>query len=181
MADPWATPEDLRVHLRLDTIDPELAAAAISAAQTVVRGALRQHVDQVQDAVLHLVGTGRHIMNLPEMPVTGLASVTVDGTVLEAAAYRWNRHGILRSLGGCWPLDADITVVCTHGWATVPDVVARVCVQVAGRAWVNPKEAVASESLGDYSVSYDKQRTGQAVTDFEARILEPYARGPASR
>ncbi|MFF7365820.1 hypothetical protein [Streptomyces sp. NPDC008125] len=181
MAEPWASPEDLRILLRLDTIDQEQAAAAITAAQTVVRGGLRQHVDQVHDDVLHLVGNGYPVLNLPEMPVTGVASVTVDGTALEAAGYRWNRHGILRRLGGRWPLDADIAVTCTHGYDPVPEVVARVTVQVAARAWVNPKEAVGSESLGDYSVSYDKARTGQALTEFEDRILEPYARGPASR
>ncbi|MFD0344012.1 hypothetical protein ACFVH0_36000 [Streptomyces sp. NPDC127117] len=182
MASPWATANDLRAHLRLDTIDEPAAERAIKEAEEVIRGSLRQTIDEVVGDVVHLVGAGHRILNLPEMPVTAVTLVKVDGQVLaQGTDYRWNRYGTLTRLNGCWPLDADIEVTHTHGYNSVPPLLVQVCLQVAGRAWVNPKEAISSESLGDYSVSYDKDRTGQALTEFETRILEPYARGPASR
>ncbi|MGY3341200.1 hypothetical protein ACVW0K_007393 [Streptomyces filamentosus] len=184
MATPWATPEELRAHLRLAAIDTDQAATAIAEAQTVIRGGIRQYVDQVEADEAFLVGNGRTVINLPEMPVTTVASVSQDGTALTAGTdYRVNRHGILTRLGGCWPLDADVEVTYTHGYADAdrPAVFKQVCLQVAGRAWVRPSTAVSAESLGDRSVTYDKDRTGEALTSYEETLLEPYARGPESR
>lgn len=183
MADPWATPEELRLHLRLDTIDTAQAAALISAAETLIRAELQQTIDPVTGDELELVGNGRRVLNLPEMPVTAVTSVTEDGTLLEHGTdYRWNRYGILTRLGaGGWPLDAQVTVVYDHGYDQVPAVVKQVCLQLAGRAWPRPTTAVAAESLGDRSVTYDKEYTGEALTAYERRLLTPYARGPESR
>lgn len=180
MASPWALPEDLRLHLRLDTIDAAQAAAAIAAAETIIRAALQQTIDAVAGDTAGLVGNGRRTILLPEMPVTAVASITVDGTLLDAAAWRVNRHGVLTRLGGCWPLDADITAVYDHGYVQVPAAVKQVCVQLAGRAWVNPR-GMASESIGDWSGTWDKARAGDALTDYELALLQPYARGPESR
>ncbi len=182
MAPPWATPEELRLHLRLATIDQAQAAAAIAAAEVVIRGDLEQTIDAVAADEVTLVGNGRQVINLPEMPVTALTSVTEDGTLLvEGIDYRFNRHGVLTRLCGCWPVDVDIDVVYDHGYATVPAIVKQVCLQVAGRAWVRTTTAVTAESLGDRSVTYDKDRSGQALTDYERRLLARYARGNESR
>lgn len=183
MADPWATPEELRLHLRLATIDATQAAAIIAEAETTVRGELDQEVDAVVGDVAGLVGNGRDIILLPQMPVTAVTSVAVDGDLLEEGVdYRWNRYGILTRLEGCWPLDADVTVTYDHGYAVVPRAVKQVTVQVAGRAWVNPAGgALASESLGDRSVSYDNARTGAALSGHERNMLAPYGRGNESR
>ncbi|GGR37959.1 hypothetical protein GCM10010497_46050 [Streptomyces cinereoruber] len=182
MAAPWATPEELRVHLGLPVIDEVRAAEKIAAAEVVIRGGIRQTVDAVGNDVLHLVGNGRRVINLPEMPVTAVLSVTVDGGLpLLSTGYRVNRHGILTALSGVWPLDADVVVVYSHGYEVLPPLFKQVCLQVAGRAWVHASTAVAAESLGDRSVTYDKERTGEALTAYEERLLEPYARGPESR
>ncbi|WP_326659618.1 hypothetical protein [Streptomyces sp. NBC_00385] len=182
MAEPWATPEELRLHLRLATIDEAQAAEKIAAAETVIRAELQQSIDAVAGAAIDLVGNGRRVINLPERPVTAVASVTIDGhTPLISTEYRWNRYGILTRLGGCWPLDAAVTVLCDYGYATTPAPVKQVCLQVAGRAWVRPSTGLAAESLGDRSVTYDKDRTGEALSDYELRILGPYGRGPESR
>ncbi|WP_228181987.1 hypothetical protein [Streptomyces anulatus] len=178
MADPWATPEELRLHLRLPVIDAEEAAVIIATAERTVRGDLEQTIDAVAGDVIGLVGNGRQVINLPEMPVTLVSSVTVDGTLLGTGAWRANRYGILT---GRWPLDADISVVYDHGYAVIPEQVKAVCLQVAGRAWVHARSAVAAESLGDRSVTYDKERTGEALTAYELRRLARYARGPESR
>ncbi|GFM96994.1 hypothetical protein Sfulv_18050 [Streptomyces fulvorobeus] len=139
MASPWASPEELRAHLRLTVIDEEQAAEKIAAAETVIRAELRQSIDAVAGDAVDLVGNGRTIINLPHLPVTAVASVTVDGHApLISTEYRWNRYGILTRLGGCWPLDAVITVLCDHGYALTPAPVKQVCLQVAGRAWVRP-------------------------------------------
>ncbi|MFI7014147.1 hypothetical protein [Streptomyces sp. NPDC050164] len=190
MASPWATPEDLRLHLRLDAIDAAQAAAGLGEAEVIVRAALRQHIDAVAGDTVELVGNGRRLINLPEMPVTAVASVHLDGELLtNGTDYRWNRYGILTRLGeptwrgrlaACWPLDAEVSVVYDHGYAQVPAAVKQVCIQLAGRAWVNPR-SMASESIGDWSGTWDKTRAGDALTDYETSLLEPYARGPESR
>jgi hypothetical protein len=190
VATPWATPEDLRLHLRLDTIDTAQAAVAIAEAETIIRAALQQDIDAITDDTAELVGTGRRLMNLPQMPVTAIASVDQDGVALvDGQDYRWNRYGILTRLGepawrgqlaACWPLDVQVTVVYSHGYAQVPAVVKQVCLQVAGRAWVNPR-GMASESIGDWSGTWDKARAGDMLTDYETRLLEPFGRGPQSR
>lgn len=182
MASPWATPEELRLRLRLAAIDSEQAAEVIAAAESVIRGELWQTIDAVAGDAVELVGNGRRVLLLPEMPVTDVVSVTVDGVALTAGqGCRWNRYGILTRLGGCWPLDSLVSVTYGHGYEPVPDVVKRVCLQVAGRAWVHATTAVASESLGDRSITYNKERTGEALTGYEMRILAPYSRGPESR
>lgn len=182
MASPWATPEELQTHLRLTTIDTTQAAATIAAAEVVIRAELDQTIDEVLADEVTLVGNGRRVINLPEMPVTAIDSVTEDGTLLtEGTDYRFNRYGILTRLGGCWPIDVDIGVVYDHGYATTPAIVTQVCLQVAGRAWVRPSTGLAAESLGDRSVTYDKDRTGEALTDYEERLLARYARGNESR
>ncbi|MFG2837032.1 hypothetical protein ACGFYE_18755 [Streptomyces zaomyceticus] len=184
MATPWATPEELRVHLKLAVIDEEQAAEKIAAAEETIRGAIWQRVDAVAADELFLVGNGRTVVNLPEMPVTAVTTVHQDGTLLvEGTDYRYNRYGILTRLGACWPLDADVAVVYDHGYADAdrPDVFKTVCLQVAGRAWVRASAGVAAESLGDRSVTYDKDRTGENLSSFEERLLERYARGPESR
>jgi hypothetical protein len=190
VASPWATPEDLRLHLRLDSIDAAQAAVAIAAAETIIRAALQQTIDAVADDTTVLVGNGRRVLNLPEMPVTAVASVHQDGELLtEGSDYRWNRYGILTRLGeptwrgrlaACWPLDAEVAVVNSHGYTVVPAAVKQVCVQLAGRAWVNP-QGLASESIGDWSGTWDKARAGDALTDYEMGLLQDYARGPESR
>jgi hypothetical protein len=187
VADPWATPEDLRRHLRLDTIDTEQAAALISAAETLIRAELQQTIDAVTGDELELGGTGRRILTLPEMPVTAVTSVTEDGTLLvEGTDYRWNRYGILTRLAACWPLDADISVVYDHGYASIPAILKQVCLQVAARGWVSVVP-VQSESIGDYSVTYARDIrtgapiTGQILTDYERTLLRPYALGYSSR
>ncbi|MCM2390192.1 hypothetical protein [Streptomyces albipurpureus] len=182
MASPWATPEQLRKHLKLPAIDTDQASTTIAAAETVIRGELEQTIDLVADDTIVLVGNGRTVINLPERPVTSVTSVTEDGTLLVAGTgYRVNRYGILTRLGARWPLDAEITGIYSHGYATIPAIVKQVCLQVAGRAWVRPSTAVAAESLGDRSITYDKDRTGEALTEYELRILRPYARGNESR
>lgn len=182
MAEPWATPEELRIHLRLAAIDTAQAAEKIAAAETVIRAELQQNIDAVTGDAIDLVGNGRRVILLPGRPVTAVSAVTIDGHApLISTEYRWNRYGILTRLGGCWPLDAAITLLCDHGYAVVPAPVKQVCLQVAGRAWVRPSTGLAAESLGDRSVTYDKDRTGEALSDYELRLLAPYGRGPESR
>jgi hypothetical protein len=191
VASPWATPDELKAHLRLPSIDQAAAATAIAAAETIIRAELQQDIDAVTGDTAELVGNGRRLMNLPQMPVTAVASVHQDGELLEyGTGFQWNRYGILTRLGervwrgreaGCWPLDSQITVVYSHGYAQVPAAVKQVCLQLAGRAWVRPSSVVATESLGDRSVGYDKDRTGDALTGYELRMLQPYGLGNESR
>jgi hypothetical protein len=57
------------------------------------------------------------------------------------------------------------------GYTVYPGAVRGVCLGLAKRAWPNPS-AVASESIGDYSVTYGP--LGAELTDREIRMLGYY-------
>ncbi|MCM2580449.1 hypothetical protein [Streptomyces meridianus] len=189
----WVTPEELRLHLRLDTIDQAVAAEVIEGAETVIRGELGQTIDPVSGDVAVLVGTGSTVLLLPEMPTSAVTTVTVDGgqPLTEGTDYRWNRYGILTRLAadscpsGVWETDTNVAVTYDHGYEVLPAFIKQVCKQLAGRSWASPR-LVAAESIGDYSVTYAKDSTGtpvsgQAVTEHERRMLTPFSRGERSR
>ncbi|MCX4686767.1 hypothetical protein OG401_21040 [Kitasatospora purpeofusca] len=180
MSGPWASPEQLQRHLRLDAIDIDTAVQLLADAEDVIRAALGQTVDQVLGDTAELVGSGTTLLLLPELPVTAVTAVTIDGTTVPASGYRWNRHGALTRLDGVWPLDAVVRVTNDHGWSDLPTAFTRVCVQVAGRSWVNPA-GVDAESLGDRSITYAKGRSGEELTSYEEGLLARYSSGYNSR
>ena len=185
----WLTPEELRLHLRLDSIDEAIAAGVIEDAETLIRGELEQHIDPVPDDETVLVGTGSAVLVLPEMPTTAVTTVTVNGgqLLVEEQDYRWDRHGILTRAAGVWETGTNVTVVYDHGYAVLPPSIKRVCKQLAGRAYVtDPGRQLASESIGDWSGTYARDSagntvSGQALTAHEVKQLGAFSRGCRSR
>lgn len=176
-ADQLATPEDLASALQQD-LDLATATLLMECATAVVQEAAGQRIVQVVDDELTIMGTSDSWLDLPQIPVTAVSAVTIDGE----ATTHWKkfgdrlfrRHGWQRDLGFGWrygygyrsqfgahhhcdtPEPSVITVTCTHGYAPGAQELqlARSAVlSLATKVYANPS-GVVSESIDDYSASY---------------------------
>lgn len=101
MADRLATPEDLASLLERDDIDAYKAGVLVEIGTAIVQEAAGgQRIVQVVDDSMELMGTTEAFLNLPQIPVTSVASVTLDGNLLTAGTdYKkvgnrlWSRTG----------------------------------------------------------------------------------------
>jgi hypothetical protein len=116
------------------------AVDAVRMASDMARGYLRLTVTAVADDTVHLPGTLGARLALPELPVTAVTAVSVDGTALASSGYAWRRSGLLlRRDGAGWGgPDAEVAVTYDHGWETVPGDLAAVVLAAALRLAPNP-------------------------------------------
>jgi hypothetical protein len=114
VADQLATPTDLAARLQVpaSSLDAASAAVALEGATAIVQQAAGgQRIVQVVDDVIELLGTTDSWLDLPQIPVTSVSAVTLDGTVQTLGAdtngYKrfgsrlWRRHGWQTNYG--WP------------------------------------------------------------------------------
>lgn len=180
----FATLPDLEAFLGED-FDParaDLGELALDLATAGIRTFTGQHIEAVADDSVTLDGNDRSVLFLPELPVTDVASVTVDGTVLAFVAgqydYTWTEGGVVTRRWGTWgSTPRSIVVVYSHGYATVPDDIRSVCLSVAARGMSNPL-GLRSESVGSYSYSVAVPATGVptglSLNDAEQDMLRSY-------
>lgn len=187
----FAIYQDLEDRLRVTFSGAEQvqATALIDAATAIIKAHAGQTIEQVAGDTVTLDGNGQSVIALPEVPVTAVASVTVDGEALTFDEdYRWSPNGMLeRSWGGFWGRQfaswgdelQSVVVVYTHGYSVIPDDLRVVCVEVAARAWSTPTGAVRSESMGSWSVTYAAgsidQATGLTLTAGEQSVIARYS------
>lgn len=157
----FAASDDLRLYLRLPTIDATAADLLLEFAATAIRTHLGQVVDEVADETITLYGNGSDLLLLPELPVTAVSAVVVDGvTLTETTDYMWRPSGILRrTYGAAWA--DEVSVTYSHGYAAaaLPDALRKVSVQAAARVWTNPA-SVTSETIGDWARSWSQGGSG---------------------
>lgn len=113
---------------------------------------------------------------LPSMFVTAIASVAVDGTVLDSDSYGFTSNGVLTLRGwGYWP--GETVVSFTHGYTVPPPEVTGVVQAVGQRAVSNPGSATRMQA-GPFLMSPSLTGAGQAVPlallDSEKSILDAY-------
>ena len=171
----FATFGDLEDRLRVTFTAEEQAQATalLDLATELIKAEADQTIDQVTNDSITVDGTGTGRLVLPEWPVTSVASVTADGTLLTFADdYKWTLRGVLLRVGAVWVYDiGNVAVVYTHGYSVTPPALTSVCVEMAARAWSTPASgAVTQESIGSYSVSYDT--AGEAVRGLELKESE---------
>lgn len=188
----FATYQDLEDRLRVTFTAAEQvqATALLETATEVIKAAAGQTFDVVANDTVTLDGNGQTILVLPEAPVTAVASVTVDGTLLvHGTDYLWSPNGMLhRTASGFWgtwhgtwgDLPQSIVVVYTHGYATIPADLQVLCVELAARGWATTLAAgvVRQETIGSFSRTYaaGEESSGLALTDAELGLLAKYRR-----
>jgi hypothetical protein len=182
----FPTVSDLEDYLGVELTASQVIRAqgllAMSAA--VVRNYTGQTFDLVEDDVIVLDGSYTDTLYLPQLPVTAVASVTVNGeAVVEDDDWTFTAAGRLRRVGSYgafyyWGVSpALVTVTYSHGYETLPEDVKLVVLAAATRSWANPT-GETSESIGSYSHSWStataEQGAGIYLTDAEMSLLNRY-------
>lgn len=155
----FATTDDLTSFLQRPTLTGTALAAATLAldlASGAIRATAGQAIDRVIDDVVTLAAPAAAELVLPERPADEPTDVQIEG----ATVTDWSFDGVdtlYRASG--WRAYDDATgqllrvrVTYSHGYATIPDEIRRVCLQVAARAMSNPKQ-LSGEGIGDYQAS----------------------------
>lgn len=174
--------EDLEAYVQRSLSDLEdTVVLALDLASAAIRAETGQIFDYVEDDTITLPGTWDADLWLPQRPVVDVSAVAVDGLAL--SDYSWLPNGRLsRGLVPSGPQYAQawggplstITVTNSHGYATVPGDIRRICLQVASRLIENPA-AVQAEQIGNYSVTYTRRDTERgSLTPDEQRALRRY-------
>lgn len=160
MADLLATAADLRSLLKEDAVGlPDTdAVILLQLATGAVQGAVGQDlVLRLDDAVV-LMGTHDQWFDLPQRPVTAVASVAVDGVAV--TDYKLFGDRLWRSLGwAVYPCEPS-TVAVTYSHGYVPDAprlqAARsATLALAAQMFANPLGASAL-SIDDYSQQFSR-------------------------
>lgn len=194
MADMLATPEDLASLLQSD-LDLSTATLLLETATAIVQEAAGgQRIVQVAGDVITLAGFTDSWLALPQLPVTAVASVALDGITLTAGTdYRligdrlWRRTGWQTSYGAPWDVvgqgeqwsayappsltwpdqePSTVVVTYTHGYATGHQALqlARAAALALARVGYANPAGVTSERIDDYSVSYDTMAARMAAS-----------------
>lgn len=153
----FATPSDLAAYLQRAafTAGAETTSAQLTLdiATAVVVERTGQTFTVVTNDVITLDTHGDEDVNLPQLPVTSVTSVTTrDRGSVTTTARTANidyevRGGRLRWVGaGTWPY--EVTVTYTHGYATIPDDVKGATLAVAAEIHANP-EGLSQSALDD--------------------------------
>ncbi len=172
----FATPSDLATYMQRDLSAAETATAEL--VLDLVSGAIRAYTGQTISTAtstakrLKVRGTK---VRLPQRPVTAVSAVTSTATPAVAVAYTWDGFGSIE-------LDtyehASVLVTYAHGYATIPDDIRAITLQVAGRSFGTTPDTtgVQSESIGGYSYSTGAA-TAQGAVGFlagERAVLDRY-------
>ena len=136
---------------------------------------------------LYLDGNGERDLDLPNYPITAVASVYEDDILLVVGAlydYLFVAggplavNGILRRVNAVWSLGSqNIKLTFTAGYVTVPSDLQMACLKQCAREWQTQKTSSwgeTSRSFGDGSISYE---TKDLLDDVKA-VLNRYARRP---
>jgi hypothetical protein len=150
-----ANVEDLETFLGTSFTDAQLDRAELvleAASGLFVTYADGQVIEEVEETV-RLDGNGTQVLLLPQLPVTAVESVEVDGEALtEDDHFRWSEKGILQRVCGRWPdLLGVVSVTYTHGYPEVPQDVKLAVLRAAARTMRNPAGA-GTETVGAYTV-----------------------------
>lgn len=206
MADQLATPADLASLVQGD-VDTSTATLLIEMATAVVQQAAGgQRIVQVVGDVLTMGCYSDSWLDLPQIPVTAVASVVLDGTLLTAGAdYKVVGNKIFRrtgwqsntgypwdwQYGGNWPPGAlippgypvqepsSVVVTYTHGYAAGSQDLQLgrgAALSLAKGGYSNPSGA-SSESIDDYSISFDAMSAQMdAAPHLQAALAKKYGR-----
>ena len=151
-----------------DALRVEVFLADVSAA---IRAAAGQEISRATSTVTLRASGGR--VWLPQRPVVtvdDVQKVTADGSL--EAVIGWTLYGSALE----YVPDGDLSVTYTHGYDQVPaDVVGLTCslamlaLTSSSEGALGPQPGVVSESVDDYSVTYDRPAGASVTFDLPER------------
>lgn len=181
MADQLATLQDLADALQIPLADLPASTGTLllECSTAVVQATARQRIIQVVGDTFALLGTTDSWLDLPEIPVTAASAVTLDGVALsvgiEPTNYRRIGNRLWRSDG--WQtyvgMPSDVAGTYTHGYAAGSQKLqlGRWAALSLSKGQVPNPGALSSESIDDYSVTYDKMSAQMEASPFLAAAL----------
>lgn len=99
-------------------IDPDQIGALIADANALVKLMCGQNIETASGQIATIESVGRRRLQLPQAPVTAVASLTVDGIAWTSDRYRWDADGSVWRTDRCpWPCFAVATFTFTAGYA----------------------------------------------------------------
>jgi hypothetical protein len=168
----FCTVDDVCELLQIEIVDlasNQSCVRAIEEATEAIKNWCHQEIEQISETITIDCAGGTRI-HLPQLPVTAVTKVVVDGIELTASVdYKLGQHGILYRVNGYWPGGIqNVAITYTHGYAVIPEDIVGVCARSASRVYqagLRAKEqdgvmGVASLTLGDYSVTYGAEGGG---------------------
>lgn len=182
MADQLATPEQLASALQQD-LDTATANVWVNAATAVVQEAAGgQRILQVTGDVITLTGTTDSWLPLPQLPVTAVTAVLLDGDALTVGApgsggLTYRRRGSRLWRGSGWQQyrgePSEITVTYTHGYAPGAQglELARSAVLGLARAAYANASGATREQSDDYQVAYERASVAMEANPYLRRAL----------
>lgn len=186
MADQLATASDLNLRVK-ETVDAATAAFLLECATAVVQEAAGlQRILQVAGDTATLVGLTGSWLDLPQIPATGVTSVTLDGTTLTAGAAgsatsTYRRVGSRLWRGDGWQTyvgePSEVIVIYTHGYSTGHQrlqLARNTVAALAAGVYSNP-DGATQVRIDDYAATYEAMQ--EALTEpLRAAIAKQYGR-----
>jgi hypothetical protein len=178
MADQLCRPEDLASLLEQD-LDAYKAIMLVEAATAVVQAAIGnppQRLVAVASDTVTLVGLPGPWLDLPQRPVTAVATVTLDGTALVASTdYKVFGSRLWRSAGWIttWGEPTQVTVVYSHGYAAghqLLQLARAACLSLLRGVYGNPT-GVTRLAIDDYSEAYEAMSSQMDASPYLAAAL----------
>lgn len=173
-------------------VDNSTADLLIEGSAAVIRREVRQTLDLVVGDTVTIKAHDGITLVLPQRPVVAVTSVTLAGVLLPGTDYefdadtgrlRWiwrKATTVIPAVYRCWPEGADVVVVYTHGYATIPADIKDLALELSQTVYTNPNQ-VTSETLRDYSVTYAGSGGGGAqlmgrlsLNESQKRRLDDY-------
>lgn len=188
MADQLATLQDLADALQIPLADLPSGTGTLlleCATAVVQEAAGGQRIIQVAGDTFSLIGTTDAWLDLPQIPVTAVSSVTLDGTALTVGIgstnYKHRGNRLWRTDG--WQTyvgqPSDVAGTYTHGYAAGSQDLQlgrAACLSLAKGVFTNPS-AVQSESIDDYNVTYQAMSAAMEAAPFlKAALQKKYGR-----
>lgn len=187
MADQLATPADLASALQQD-LDLSTATLWVEAGTAVVQAAAGgQRIVQVVGDTVTLMGSTSSWLDLPQIPVTAVSAVTLDGSSVAAGEltgggnYRLIGNRLWRGDG--WQVNrgvpSEVVFVYTHGYAPLDQRLQLGRASVLGLArgaYSNPG-GLTRITIDDYTEAYDAMSAVMdASKSLKAALRRQYGR-----
>lgn len=189
MADQLITLQELADILQIPLADLPTATGnlLINAGTAVVQEAAgNQRLVQVVDDPFEMIGLTDSWLNLPQIPVTAVGPVNLDGTLLTVGTldpthYKLRGNRLWRTCG--WQTyvgqPSDVDGLYTHGFPVGSQnlELARNAVMSLAKTVVTNAGGVSSESIDDYTVTYNAMSAQMEASPYtKAALRRKYGR-----
>lgn len=132
-----------------------------------VRRFTRQTLTAVPGDVISIPGVWSSELHLPQIPVTAIASITIDGVLLDPSEYSFTKSGLVTRRRAWWGGPRSTIVVSyDHGFNPIPDDIVQIVADLVAEQLRNPDQ-LQSETAGSYSVTYAGARRDTKSTSIE--------------